>query len=141
MFGSMITGDLPPSSRVSGVRCSAAAFATMRATVPFPVYVTGVVKKKKTPREYANRRSLISARTVIPFQLEDMRDFGDASVDDAIGRLVEVFWKEIGQERRDCRADLRWFEQGRASGGYGAGEWRQAENNGVVPGSFIRVSR
>jgi hypothetical protein len=48
VFGSMITGDFPPSSRVSGVRCSAAAFATMRATVPFPVYVTGVVKKNKS---------------------------------------------------------------------------------------------
>ena len=77
---------------------------------------------------------------MIPFQLEYMCDFWDASVDDAIGGWIEIFGKEIGQERRDCGADLRWFEQGRASGGHGAGKWRQAENNGVVPGSFIHVS-
>jgi len=40
VLGSITTGDFPPSSRVTGVRCSAAAFATMRATTPFPVYVT-----------------------------------------------------------------------------------------------------
>ena len=34
---SITTGDFPPNSRVTGVRCSAAALATMRATVPFPV--------------------------------------------------------------------------------------------------------
>jgi hypothetical protein len=44
VLGSMITGDFPPSSRVRGVRCSAAALATIRATVPFPVYVTGFAK-------------------------------------------------------------------------------------------------
>jgi len=40
VLGSMTTGDFPPSSRVTGVRCSAAAFAMMRATTAFPVYVT-----------------------------------------------------------------------------------------------------
>ena len=77
---------------------------------------------------------------MIPFQLEDVCDFGDASIDDAIGRWIKVFGKEISQERRDCRADLRWFEQGWASGGYGADEWLQAESNRVIPGSFTHVS-
>mmetsp|Transcript_16286 Transcript_16286/g.28854 ORF Transcript_16286/g.28854 Transcript_16286/m.28854 type:complete len:221 (-) Transcript_16286:190-852(-) len=36
---STMTGLLPPSSRVTGVRCSAAAFITMRPTVPLPVYM------------------------------------------------------------------------------------------------------
>jgi len=132
VFGSTIAGDFPPSSSVRGVRCSAAAFATMRATVPFPVYVTG---RRKTV-SYANRRSTGrgGARTVIPFQLEDVCDFGYGSVDDAIGRWIEIFGEEIGQERRDRRADLGWFEQGWASGGYGTDERLQAENNGVVPG-------
>jgi hypothetical protein len=35
--GSTMTGDFPPSSRVSGVRCLAAAVATIRAMRPFPV--------------------------------------------------------------------------------------------------------
>ena len=69
MFGSMTTGDFPPSSSMSGVRCSAAAFATMLAMVPFPLYVTGVESS-----EYANQHSTgalsppIGARAVIPFQ-------------------------------------------------------------------------
>jgi len=46
VLGSMTTGDFPPNSRVMGVRCSAAAFATTRATVPFPVYVTGFAKPR-----------------------------------------------------------------------------------------------
>jgi len=85
---------------------------------------------------YANRRSTGrgGTRTVIPFQLEDVCDFRNGSVDDAIGGWIEVFGEEIGQERRDRRADLRWFEQGWASGGYGTDEWLQAEDNGVVPG-------
>ena len=69
-----------------------------------------------------------------------MCDFGDASIDDAIGRWFEVFGKEIGQKCRDCGADLRWFKQGRASGSYGADKWLQAESNRVVPGSFIHAS-
>ena len=32
-----ITGDLPPSSSVTGVRCSAAAFMTSDPTAPLPV--------------------------------------------------------------------------------------------------------
>jgi hypothetical protein len=48
VLGSMTTGDFPPSSRVTGVRCSAAAFATMRATTPFPVYVTDDKRTRKT---------------------------------------------------------------------------------------------
>ena len=118
----------------------------MRATVEFPVYVTGVAKQKQRMSTRTDAFDLeglnppIGARTVIPFQLEDIRDFGDASVDDAIGRGIEVFGKEIGQERRDCRADLRWFEQGWASGGHGAGKWQQAENNRVVPRSLTHVS-
>ena len=86
MFRLMTTGDFPPSSSMSGMRCSAAAFAMMLAMVPFPLYVTGVESS-----EYANRHSTgglspISACTVIPFQLEDMCDSGDPSIDDTIGR-------------------------------------------------------
>mmetsp|Transcript_6826 Transcript_6826/g.16962 ORF Transcript_6826/g.16962 Transcript_6826/m.16962 type:complete len:223 (-) Transcript_6826:302-970(-) len=36
--GSTMVGDLPPSSSVMGVKCSAAALATARATTPLPVY-------------------------------------------------------------------------------------------------------
>ncbi len=72
---------------------------------------------------------------MIPFQLEDMCDFGDATVDDAIGGLIEIFGEEIGQERRDGGADLGWLEHGWASGGYGADDWMEAEKNGVIPGS------
>jgi hypothetical protein len=60
----MITGDFPPSSRVSGVRCSAAALATMRATIPFPVYVTGTNIRKDIIRI----KEIV--RTVIPLQFE-----------------------------------------------------------------------
>mmetsp|Transcript_10742 Transcript_10742/g.28716 ORF Transcript_10742/g.28716 Transcript_10742/m.28716 type:complete len:231 (+) Transcript_10742:766-1458(+) len=37
--GRTMVGDLPPSSSVQGVRCSAAARATTRATAPLPVYM------------------------------------------------------------------------------------------------------
>jgi len=42
---------------------------------------------------------------VIPFQLEDMCDFGDTSVDDMIGRWIKVFGEEISQEHQDHRAN------------------------------------
>jgi hypothetical protein len=50
------------------------------------------------------------ARTVIPFQLEDMRDFWNATVDDAKGRLIEIFGEEIGKECGDGGANLGRFE-------------------------------
>lgn len=62
MLGSMTTGDFPPNSRVMGVRCSAAAFATTRATVPFPVYVTGFAK----PQTNDERAKLCSAEGPSP---------------------------------------------------------------------------
>jgi len=87
VFGSMTTGDFLPSLSMSGVRCSVAAFATMPAMVPFPLYVTGVESS-----EYANQHLTgalsppIGACTVIPFQLEDVCDSRNASIDDTIGR-------------------------------------------------------
>jgi hypothetical protein len=50
------------------------------------------------------------ARTVIPFQLEDMRDLRNATVNDAKGRLIEILGEEIGKERGDGGADLGRFE-------------------------------
>jgi len=50
------------------------------------------------------------ARTVIPFQLEDVRDFRNATVDDAKGRLIEIFGEEIGKKCGDGGADLGRFE-------------------------------
>jgi len=58
----------------------------------------------KTNDEYANRRTIWRAKSSNP---HTRCDFGDASVDDAIGRGIEVFGKEIGEERHDYRADLR----------------------------------
>ena len=81
-------------------------------------------KKKKDP----------FARTVIPFQLEEMRGFGDAPVDDAIGRRVQIFGEEVGQYGRDGRTDLRWFEHGRASSSYGADNGLETQKNGEIPG-------
>jgi len=75
---------------------------------------------------------------VIPLQLEDICDFGDATVDNAIRRLIEVFRDEIGQEGRDSEADLGQFEHGRASGGYCADEWLEGEKNGEIPGSGVQ---
>jgi len=36
IFESTTTGDFPPSSSTTGVRCLAAAAITMRATLPLP---------------------------------------------------------------------------------------------------------
>jgi hypothetical protein len=79
------------------------------------------------------------ARTVIPFKLEDMRDLGNATVDDAKGRLIEIFREEISQKSGDGRADLGWFEQGWASGGYGADDRLHTEENGEIPGSITHM--
>ena len=64
-----------------------------------------------------------------------MCDFGNATVDDAIGRLVEIFGVEVGQDGRGGRTNLGRFQYGRTSGGYGANNWLEAEKNGVIPGS------
>jgi hypothetical protein len=45
--GSTITGLLPPSSSVNGVRCFAAAAEIIRATRPFPVYMMWSPKRIK----------------------------------------------------------------------------------------------
>ena len=42
---SIIAGDFPPNSNVTGVRCFAAADITILATEPFPVYLRCSTKK------------------------------------------------------------------------------------------------
>jgi hypothetical protein len=64
VLGSMTTGDFPPSSRVTGVRCSAAAFATMRAITAFPVYMTD--DKQRPQMMSIGCRYVSILRTVIP---------------------------------------------------------------------------
>ncbi len=68
-----------------------------------------------------------------------MGSFRDAAVDDAIGRRVEILGEKIGQDRRDARPNLGWFENGRTSGTDGANNRLEAQKNGVVPGPVRRV--
>jgi len=72
-------------------------------------------------------------RATVPFQLEDVCGLGDGTVDDPIGRLVEIFGYEIGEDGGDGGPDLRRFEQGGASGGYGTDDGLEAEKEGEVP--------
>lgn len=50
MFESTTAGHFPPSSRITGVRCFAAAAITMRPTLALPAensnYFTNIKKKK-----------------------------------------------------------------------------------------------
>jgi hypothetical protein len=72
---------------------------------------------------------------VIPLQLEEICDLGNTTVHDTIGRVVKILGEEICQEGRGGRANLRWFEYCRTSGGYGAHQWLEAKKDRVVPGS------
>ncbi len=56
--GAKITGDLPPSSRVAGVRCSAAAAMTFFPTAGLPV--------KKIPSKGLSTRASASSRPPRP---------------------------------------------------------------------------
>jgi len=42
IFESTMTGDFPPSSKITGVRCFAAAVITMRPTLPLPTQLQGI---------------------------------------------------------------------------------------------------
>jgi hypothetical protein len=77
------------------------------------------------------------ARTVIPLQFEEIGDLGNTTVDDTIGSGVEIFGEEICQEGRGGRANLRWLQYCRTSGGYGAHQWLEAKEDRVIPGSVI----
>ena len=67
LSGSIITGFLPPSSRVVGVKYCAAAAATTCAVFPLPVNATGQEPHKWD--EHGKNNGL----TVIPFQLEKLQ--------------------------------------------------------------------
>jgi hypothetical protein len=66
VLGSMATGDFPPSSRVTGVRYSAAAFAMIRATTPFPVYVTDGRQTGADDEHTIDSMICLIIRTVVP---------------------------------------------------------------------------
>jgi hypothetical protein len=66
-----------------------------------------------------------------------MCDLGNTTVDDTIGRVVEIFGEEICQEGRGGGANLGWLEYCRTSGGYGTHQWLEAKKDRVIPGSVI----
>lgn len=77
VFESTITGDLPPNSRVTGVRCFAAAVATIRPILPLPGIQMRTIPLVMTTtnrcKELENKLRSDSTkrcheRTVIPFQ-------------------------------------------------------------------------
>ena len=70
---------------------------------------------------------------MVPLVLQQLGGFLSGAVDDNVGTVVEVAGKEVGHDIGGVRGDLGGLDDGRASGGDGANQGSDRQEEGVVP--------
>ena len=71
---------------------------------------------------------------MIPLVLQQLSSLVGGAVDDQEGLAVEVAGQELSDDLGRVLGHLRWLEHRSTSGGNGANQGAEGEEDGVVPG-------
>lgn len=77
--------------------------------------------------------SVSSVKDVVPLVLQQLGGLLSSAIDDDVGAVIEVAGKEVSHNVGGVGGDLRGLDDGRASGGDGADQGSDGQEEGVVP--------
>lgn len=120
MFESTMTGDFPPSSKRTGVRCFAAAAITIRPTLPLPTtgdedgkkitftrlswficliyYILKVSHEKiSQANSIIERLELTCVTNFVPLLFQQRSGFSHRPLNDPHGRVIQVFIHQLSK--------------------------------------------